>query len=164
MVYRVFVFLITFMFIGMGAYYMFQERGVFFSLSKNKKESSDFLNEQIRLSVTDRTPLVSGTDTASNTMSTAPNSVDDAVAGEKLAGNYSSDEGLEIIIKRNKKVLFVIPAGSVLKGNWEILPSNVLSVTVRANGVDTKYLFSIEDPEREIVEIKVGDPTIYSRH
>lgn len=164
MTYRIFAFLMAFMFIGIGGYYMYQERGVFFSLSQNKQETSDILNDQIRLASIDRIPLVVSVDTGSSTTGTSSNSKDDAVAGEILAGNYSSDEGIEVIIKRNKKALFVIPASAVKKGNWKIISNNILSITVSSNGVDTKYLFSIEDPEREIVEIKSGDTTIYSRH
>ncbi len=154
MVYRIFAFIMAFMFVAIGGYYLFQERDVLSVITQNKKETSDLLNEQIRLTAEDGSTV--------NTTSTST-PTDESIAGEVLAGNYSSEHGIEVIIKRNKKAVFVVPASPIQKGDWQIISNNILSITVTINGKPTRYLFSIEDPEREIVGIQPGETTIYTR-
>lgn len=157
MSYRLFIVVIVLMVIGGGAYYLLQEKNVAYALIANKQEKSDLLNDQIR-----RTTESEGGSAVDSGTSTEE-LPSDAVAGEILAGNYSSETGIEVIIKRNKKAVLIAPASPVGKGSWQIISNNVLSITVTANGTATRHLFSIEDPEREIVEIKPGETTIYTR-
>lgn len=155
MFYKVFIFIVTAMLLGSAGYYMYLQRGVADGVLSNQQETSDLLDDQKRL-VADsagKAPIEAG----------ATTTVNEVVTGELIAGNYSSESGIEVIIKRNKKVMFIAPASPVSKGTWQLISNNVLSVTVTTNGTATKYLFSIEDPEREIVEIKTGNPTIYTR-
>lgn len=158
MTYRLFIVSLALMFIGGGLYYLFQEKHVAYSLIANKKEKSDLLDEQIRRVVeSDPASIVE------EGVSTTTPVESDAVAGEILAGNYSSETGIEVIIQRNKKAILIAPANPISKGKWEIISNNILSITITSNGIEKKHLFSIEDPAREIVEIIPGETVIYTR-
>ena len=154
MTYRLFIVSLALMFIGGGLYYLFQEKHVAYALIANKEEKSDLLDEQIRRTVEFEKSIDAISSTSSSVQSDA---------GEILAGNYSSETGIEVIIKRNKKAILIAPANPVSKGKWEIISNNILSITVTTNGVAKRHLFSIEDPEREIVEIIPGETVIYTR-
>ena len=159
MTYRFFIVAVALMVVGGGIYYLFQEKNVAYALLANKEEKSKLLNEQIRRS-TESGATDMESDTGMNASSSIPS---DAIAGEILAGNYSSDTGVEVIIKRNKKAILIAPANPIGKGSWQIISNNILSITVITNGIATRYLFSIEDPQREIVEIGTGETLIYTR-
>ena len=49
MTYRFFIVVLILMLFGSGGYYLFQEKGIANDLIANKKETSDLLNDQIRL-------------------------------------------------------------------------------------------------------------------
>jgi hypothetical protein len=155
MTYRLFIVALFIMIIGGGAFYLLQEKHVAYDLISNKEEKSDLLNDQIKRSVAS-----DDTSSTANASSTAP---DDAIAGEILAGNYTSDSGVEIVIKRNKKAIFVAPENPIKKGTWQIISNNVLSITFSNGKSSSSYYFSIEDPAQEIVQFRPGDTVIYLR-
>jgi hypothetical protein len=148
------------MFIGMGAYYMYTRQDVAFAVLENKKETSDLLNDQIDRALASNQEA----DVVATSSATSSAQIAEFIAREILAGNYASEEGIQVVIKRNKKVIIIEPQHPVKKGDWELTKNNVLSISVKERGTTSKLFFSVEDPEKEIVEIKPGDPIIYTRN